>query len=123
MLYGEFMKVPIYLIIFLQICLQMLPMQANDLQALEAQREIHRLVKIKLYGEPLSLAGNHYSATKSLAFSPDGKQLAIAYSPGSVLIYDLVAEKAKRFDREVEKMKKELKESELAVISAPKDAI
>jgi len=104
------MKLSIYLIIILQICLQILPMEAANLQALEAQREVHRLVKIKLHGEPLVLENND-RATKSIAFSPDGKHLAVAYSPGAVFIYDLTAEKTKRFDHEIEKMKNEIQEA------------
>lgn len=86
---------------------QALTAQANDLQALAAERELHRLVKIKLHGEPLELFGSNSPSAKTIAFSADGKYLAVAYTPGSVLIYDIFAERAKKFDCEIEKMRQE----------------
>lgn len=105
------MKLNIILITLI-FSLQNLTIHAANLQALEAERELHRLVKIKLHGEPLKLE-DYNDSTKAIAFSSDGKYLAVAFTPGPVLIYDLPAEKTKRLDREKEKMRKEVQNIKL----------
>ena len=98
------MKLNVFWIILLQVCLQTLTMQAAGLQALEAERELYRLVKVQLHGEPLDLRWT--SGANHIAFSPDGKHLAVSFARNkNVMIYEIAAEKAKRFDRELEKLK------------------
>lgn len=111
------MKLNILALLIFQICLQNLTIQAMNLQALETEREIRRLVKIKLHGEPLEIPGTH--GANQIAFSPDGRYIATAFGPRqpNVTIWDIRAERAKRFDAEVEKMTKEIKEAEHLVES------
>lgn len=106
------MKLNIFWIIALNIGLQVLTVKAESLKALEVEREIQMLVKVRLHGEPLKLFDDN-DAAKTVAFSPDGKHIAVSFNPGSVVIYDIAAEKAKRFDHEMEKVRQEMKEAEL----------
>lgn len=109
------MKFNIFFVIFLPACLLVSSIhteQAEDLQALKTERELRQLVKVKLHGEPLEVSHAHRTANKTVAFSPDGKHLAVAYTPGPVIIYDITAEKAKRFDSELEKMKQSLNDKQ-----------
>lgn len=108
------MNLKIFLIIVLFPSFLSLAVPSKDLKALERERELRGLIKVKLHGEPLPLLDEHdetYNASKSLAFSPDGKHLAVGFTPGPVVIYDIAAEKAKRFDAELEKLKQESKQS------------
>jgi len=104
------MKLKLYLLLILTLTIK--TVIAANLQALEAERELHRLAKIKLHGEPLKF-DDYNDANKVIAFSPDGKYLAVAFSPGPVLIYNLPAEKNKELDRVKEMMRKEVPQVKL----------
>lgn len=95
------LRVPIFLAAL--VSLYILPLVAADLQGLEEERELRRLAKIKAYGEPLVLEVS--PAATSVSFSHDGRFLAVSAGlkdQGKVIVYDLPAERTKKFDREVE---------------------